>query len=507
MNQNLQACFAIMAQAMMQCALLPPAEAASVQPVFTNDTVANTLSFNDTFGHTVAIGTYSPSTGLWTSTGVAGGFTNLTVSGNATVGGTLGVTGLTTLGSLTVNGTLTGSGVSSYFASPPPIGSTAANTGAFTTLSATGALSGAGFNSLITAPPLGIGSVTPNGGAFTTLSASSTVSGAGFANYLLSPPAIGNTAANTGAFTTLSATGNTLYSGAINRFNLSAASGLLVVYNNAVAAAGLHPAIEVDASKNVTTANGGTQGIYSVITDLVGGSGSFVEGERVGGVLASGTAGGAAFGIVAAVNETDNTTTHVELVGGEFEIDSFSTAAPLPSAMNINRLSISVLGDAGKLPSATTVDAFFMTNPFAGYAKGQAGFEAAGPSIAYAAFVDTSTTGVWGMDLAFATHTTGAIRLKNSDPIAFDNVAHSTTFNAINFDTLNELLLGTGSPIIYMQATNTVINGALALTQLAANASVATVLGSVGPTGSHTTVQEWFKVLGTGSAIRYVPGF
>jgi hypothetical protein len=52
-----------------------------------------------------------------------------------------------------------------------------------------------------------IGATTPNSGAFTTLSASSTVSGAGFTSYLASPPAIGGTAPNTGAFTTLSASG------------------------------------------------------------------------------------------------------------------------------------------------------------------------------------------------------------------------------------------------------------------------------------------------------------
>jgi hypothetical protein len=40
-----------------------------------------------------------------------------------------------------------------------------------------------------------------------------------------------------------------------------------------------------------------------------------------------------------------------------------------------------------------------------------------------------------------------------------------------------------------------------------ANNTTATVLGSVGPTGSHTTVQEWFQVAGTGGATRYVAGF
>lgn len=52
-----------------------------------------------------------------------------------------------------------------------------------------------------------IGSGTANSGAFTTLSASGTVSGSGFSTYLASPPAIGGTAAAAGSFTTLSASG------------------------------------------------------------------------------------------------------------------------------------------------------------------------------------------------------------------------------------------------------------------------------------------------------------
>jgi hypothetical protein len=61
-----------------------------------------------------------------------------------------------------------------------------------------------GAISLSSPPP--IGDVTPNTGAFSTLSATSTVSGAGFTNYLASPPAIGGTAPGTGKFTTVTAT-------------------------------------------------------------------------------------------------------------------------------------------------------------------------------------------------------------------------------------------------------------------------------------------------------------
>ena len=118
---------------------------------------------------------------------------------------------------------ISGAGFTNYLASPPAIGNTAANTGAFTTLSATGVITSTlatgtspfTISSTTVVPNLNvsqllgatwaapgtIGSTTPNTGAFTTLSASSTVSGAGFSAYLASPPAIGNTAPNSGKFT------------------------------------------------------------------------------------------------------------------------------------------------------------------------------------------------------------------------------------------------------------------------------------------------------------------
>lgn len=91
------------------------------------------------------------------------------------------------------------------FASPGPIGSTTASTGAFTTLSASSTVSGTGFSTYLASPPA-IGGTAAAAGSFTTLSASGTVSGTGFTNLFASPPAIGGTAAAAGKFTTLQAT-------------------------------------------------------------------------------------------------------------------------------------------------------------------------------------------------------------------------------------------------------------------------------------------------------------
>lgn len=107
---------------------------------------------------------------------------------------------------LSATGAVSGAGFAARFAIPGPIGSTTPSTAAFTTLAASGAVSGAGFTALFASPPA-IGGTAPGAGAFTTLSASGAVSGAGFTALLASPPAIGGTAPAGGAFTTLSASG------------------------------------------------------------------------------------------------------------------------------------------------------------------------------------------------------------------------------------------------------------------------------------------------------------
>jgi len=89
-----------------------------------------------------------------------------------------------------------------------------------------------------------IGSGTANTGAFTTLSASSTVSGTGFSTYLASPPAIGGTAAAAGTFTTLSGTTS------VTTPIVKSASSLTLQTNGTTAA------VTIDTSQNVSIPKG-----------------------------------------------------------------------------------------------------------------------------------------------------------------------------------------------------------------------------------------------------------
>jgi hypothetical protein len=182
-------------------------------------------------GNNIAV--VSDGTNVYSTTTInAGTFSNLSVSG------TLGVGGATSLASLSATGAVTGAGFVALMASPGPIGSTAAGSGAFTTLAtsgtytasgaltANGTVSGTGITSLFASPPA-IGSTATNSGAFTTLAASGAVTGTGFLNLFATTPAIGGTAPNSGAFTTLSTNNTVSMTGGSVTVN-NAAGGFIV---------------------------------------------------------------------------------------------------------------------------------------------------------------------------------------------------------------------------------------------------------------------------------------
>lgn len=66
---------------------------------------------------------------------------------------------------------------------------------------------------------------------------------------------------------------------------------------------------------------------------------------------------------------------------------------------------------------------------------------------------------------------------------------------------------GTSGAVEVLKALNIDSTLSLGSGTLAANGTVATVLGSLGPAGSHTTVQEWMKVKGSGGVDRWCPLF
>lgn len=143
--------------------------------------------------------------------GSTGSFTTLSASSTVTLpAGSLPLTNLATQAANTIVANGTGSTASPTAISAPSC-STASSALQWTSgtgLACNSAINASTLGGATFASPGAIGSGTASSGAFTTLSASSTVSGAGFTNLFASPPTIGGTAAAAGSFTTLSSTGN-----------------------------------------------------------------------------------------------------------------------------------------------------------------------------------------------------------------------------------------------------------------------------------------------------------
>ena len=169
-------------------------------------------------------------------------------SGSVTsVAGTGTVSGISLSGTVTSSGNLTLGGTLDL-SSPPAIGSTAANTGAFTTLSASSTVSGAGFTTYLASPPA-IGGTTAAAGTFTTLTGTTSTT----------TPIVQNSAAAAIAFKTNSATS------AITQFNINHTASAVNYVQVTGAATGGNPAITAqgsDGAINLVLSSKSTSSIY-----------------------------------------------------------------------------------------------------------------------------------------------------------------------------------------------------------------------------------------------------
>lgn len=91
----------------------------------------------------------------------------------------------------------------------------------------------------------------------------------------------------------------------------------------------------------------------------------------------------------------------------------------------------------------------------------------------------------------------------NSSPTNFECGVLDWTTSA-NVFTVGAQKGGTGTlrPVSFVGATFQFAAGGFS-----ANTTVATVLGSLGPAGANTTVQEWFTIKNSGGTTRYIPCF
>jgi hypothetical protein len=276
--------------------------------------------------------------GTYTSNGI-----RFVVNSGTTDAASINSSGVFTIPNVAITGgTITGVGLTLDSLNNTPIGSTTPSTGAFTTLSASGQITStvatgtaplviasttavANLNASLLlgatwAAPGTIGSTTPNTGAFTTLSATSTVSGAGFTALFASPPAIGGTTANTGAFsllswtneapaisTIVSAAGTTVLTASSTYYQRITGTSTQTIQlpNETTIPAGTAYIIDNDSTGNVTVVDSSSTTLTTVTPGMAGyiysmsnaaatgnwGGYAFVPGNSATGLITWGTAG------------------------------------------------------------------------------------------------------------------------------------------------------------------------------------------------------------------------
>lgn len=253
----------------------------------------------------------------------------------------------------------------------------------------------------------------------------------------------------------------------------------------------------VDATGNVTALS------------LTGGSGALAIAAATTGTVSIGNVTG---GVQFKVSNTASAVDFVNVTGGAAGTPGTVTVSALGTDTNIN-LALASKGTGG-IPvstgggeqlqvnnTATAVDFVTVT----GGAAGTPGVVTVGASG-----TDTNIA------MAITPKGTGSVQLTTGGGEQFEV---DNTASAVDFVTITGSAAGTpGAVAIGTSGTDTNINivvtpkgsGVLKLGNagsFTANGSVATTMTSLGPTGSHATIQEWFTVQDSAGTVRYIPAY
>jgi hypothetical protein len=396
------------------------------------------------------------------------------------------------------------------------IGSSTPSSGAFTTLSASAAATLSPASANVTLSPSGTGTVTinpatagamnnvalgattPASGAFTTLSASAaaTLSPAS-ANVTLSPSGTGTVTINPatagamnnvvlGATTPQPATVTGFASNAIKDSKTSAATTLQIdnvgrvlvgptgSFSTALSVAGTAAGFQiasVNGSANLNTvrftasaASGGALSLAHSRATTIGSFATLSAGDQLGVLNFAG----------------DDGTTY-NTIGAQIRGLAISGGA-ISTGVIPGQIVLAAMNAAGTLTDLAKIDA----------------------TSGLSAVTQLSTPKV-------SSNAASALDLQTSGGTQFE-VAH--TASSVNFLQATGSATGAGTATLAAAGTDSNIDivltakgtGAVRIATVA-NGAVATALSSVGPTGSHATVQEWFAVKNASGVVRYIPAF
>jgi hypothetical protein len=374
-----------------------------------------------------------------------------------------------------------------------------------------------------------IGNATPSNGAFTTISASGVVSGVGFANYLNAPPTIGGVTANTGAFTSLSASGAltasanvivTQRTGYLFANNTSPVTASTTIPNTAITGLGTMST----QNANAVAITGGTINNVSLSNITYGGLGTMatqnanavaITGGAINGTVLGNTGASTAVftnmnttsGNATTMNVTSSTITNlrssnVAITGGAINGTLIGNATPSSGAFTTLTASANVNFDSGTL--------------FVDSINNRVGIGTTAPTVPLDV-VDSAATGTGlrviggGAGGALATFTrnigsTGTVAINSSggSPQATFNSA-STTFaigvSTTNFKISNSNVLDTTDRFVINSSGNVGIGNASPASRLTVAGVVESTSGGVKfPDGTTQTTAATAGALAAGNS-------
>lgn len=342
-----------------------------------------------------------------------------------------------------------------------------------------------------------IGASAAASGAFTTLSASAAVTlSPASANVALSPTGTGSVAINPAT------------AGAINNMAIGAVTPLAATFTSFLS----------NGIKDNKTAAGPTVQTDTIGRLMIGPNGGFSTALSVGGNIGGfQVAGTNAAANMSNIRFTAGTSGGAMNLGHSRSatIGAFAALSPNDQLGIVN-----FAGDDGT--TYNTVGAQIRGLAIAGgtistgVIPGQLVLAAmnAGGTLTDLAKVD-ATSGLSAVTQVstpkLSSNAASALDLQTSGGTQFE-IAH--TASSVNFLQATGSASGAGTATLAAAGADSNIDialtakgsGAVRLATVA-NGAVATALSSVGPTGAHTTVQEWFAVKNASGTIRYIPAF
>ena len=187
---------------------------------------------------------------------------------------------------------------------------------------------------------------------------------------------------------------------------------------------------------------------------------------------------------------------------------AYSSGPQYSPSASINTIISGIFGGYISPPIGVTI-----ANAYAGEFQWQFLNTTGAVTAAHAIYVSAPVIyGVLKPATMFGVHVAnqGASGITTSYGLYIDAQSGSSTNTSFyDADTLDATSTTVASVVLAggLAAAKALITGTNLWHPTIANALIATVLGSLGPTGSHTTVQEWFPIKNAAGTIRYVPGF